>query len=88
MLTCTIYTSNHWQIFCISCAIKTFKNKLEKIVCILFGINSVIAIFNVVADINSTYSENLMQQATRDSIRFQSEVVKMARDSIIDSNLK
>ena len=27
-------------------------------------------------------SENLMQEATRDSIRFQSEVVKMARDSI------
>ena len=81
MLTCTIYTSNHWQIFRISCA-KTFKNKLEKIVCILFGINSVKAISNVVADINSTYSENLMKQATRDSIRFQSEVVKMARDSI------
>ena len=84
MLTCTIFTSNHWQIFRIrqiSCA-KTFKNKLEKIVCILFGINSVIAISNVVADINSTYSENLMQEATRDSIRFQSEVIKMARDSI------
>ena len=79
MLTCTIYTSNHWQIFRISCA-KTFENKLQKIVCILFGINSVIAISNVVGDINSIYSENLTQQATRDSIRFQSEVVKMARD--------
>ena len=78
MLTCTIYTSNHWQIFRISCA-KTFENKLQKIVCILFGINSVIAISNVVDDINSIYSENLTQQATRDSIRFQSEVVKMAQ---------
>ena len=83
MLTCTIYTSNRWQIFRISCA-KTFENKLQKIVCILFGINSVIAISNVVDDINSAYSENLTQQATRDPlvIRFQSEVVKMARDSI------
>ena len=82
MLTCTIYTSNRWQIFRISCA-KTFENKLQKIVCILFGVNSVIAISNVVGDINSAYSENLMQKATRDPlvIRFQSEVVKMARDS-------
>ena len=62
MLTCATYTSNHWQIFRISCA-KTFENKLQKIVCILFGINSVIAISNVVAGINSTYSENIMQKS-------------------------